>query len=257
MSMERRGLQALLEDRRIIAGETLSDVDWADLDAEAAIFTDCLFDAAQFANTNFEGARFTRCRFPRARFSRVNLKDSHFEDSVFVDRANEAVGCVFLLSELRQARFERCDLSFAAFERSDLFAIEMDQCNLRGTRFVKADFSHAYSRKMVRTRGAFRNCNLELADLAETRLAECDFSGSRLREADFTAGDLSDALLRDCDLFQAVLTGAKLDGADLRGAEISGLKLPHLASFARIKITQGQQHILLDGIGVDVHPDPG
>ena len=30
-----------------------------------------------------------------------------------------------------------------------------------------------------------------------------------------------------------------------------------LASFARIKITQSQQHILLDGIGVDVHAEPG
>jgi uncharacterized protein YjbI with pentapeptide repeats len=104
-----------------------------------------------------------------------------------------------ILSELRQARFGRCDLSFATFERSDMFAIEMDQCNLRGTRFEKADFSHAYSRKMVRTRAAFRNCNLEPADLTERRLA----------------------------------------------------------SFARMKITQSQQHILLDGIGVDVHADAG
>jgi fluoroquinolone resistance protein len=133
----------------------------------------------------------------------------------------------------------------------------MDQCNLRGTRFEKADFSHAFSRKLVRTRGTFRNCNLELADLAETRLADCDFSGSRLREADFTSADLTDASLRDCDLFQAVLTGAKLDGADLRGAEISGLKLQHLASFGRMKINQSQQDILLDGIGIDVHPEPG
>jgi fluoroquinolone resistance protein len=257
VALDTAQLKAMLAAGTPIAGATCEGVDWSDLDAEAAVFTDCLFQAAHFANSNFGGARFIRCRFPRARFSRADLKDCGFEDCVFVERSKETVGCTFMLSELRQARFARCDLSFATFERSDMFAIEMDPCNLRGTRFEKADFSHAYGRKIVRSRGAFRNCNLELADLTETRLADCDFSGSRLREADFTAADLTDSVLRDCDLFQTVLTGTKLDGADLRGAEISGLKLLHLASFARMKITQSQQHILLDGIGVDVHAEPG
>ena len=106
------------------------------------------------------------------------------------------------------------------------------------------------------TRATFRACNLELADLAETRLAQCDFSGSRLRETDLANCDLTDAVLRDCDLFQAELAGAKLDGADLRGAEISGLNLLRLGGFAGMKVYQSQQRMLLDALGVDVHPEP-
>ena len=44
--------------------------------------------------------------------------------------------------------------------------------------------------------------------------------------------------------------------ADLRGAEISGLNLAQIASFAHLKITQGQQHIILTAMGIDVHPEP-
>jgi fluoroquinolone resistance protein len=51
-----------------------------------------------------------------------------------------------------------------------------------------------------------------------------------------------------------MLDGAKLDGADLRGAEISGLDLTRLGGYRGLKITQGQQHILLSGLGIEVEP---
>lgn len=175
---------------------------------------------------------------------------------MFTVRDDSLVGCAFVFSDLRRTRFLNCDLSFCEIERSDLFSVEMVQCNLRGARFHKADFSRAFGRKIVVTRATFRACNLELADLTEARLAECEFNESRFREADLTSADLSDAVLRDCDLFRAELAGAKLEGADLRGAEISGLNLMTLASFARMKITQSQQHVLLLGMGLDVYPEP-
>ncbi len=84
----------------------------------------------------------------------------------------------------------------------------------------------------------------------------CDLTASRLRETDLTQADLTEAVLRDCDLFKAILSGSKLSGADLRGAEISGLNLMDLGSFQGMKVTQGQQHVLLSGIGVDVYPEP-
>jgi len=121
----------------------------------------------------------------------------------------------------------------------------MDQCTLRGARFHKTDFSHAYSRKTVSTRATFRTCNLELADLAEARLPGCDLTGA----------DLTGATLRDCDLFQADLASAKLAGADLRGAEISGLNLLQLASFAGLRIDASQQHLLLMALGVEIDSD--
>ena len=116
------------------------------------------------------------------------------------------------------------------------------------------DFSHAYSRKVVKTRAVFRGCNMELACLAELRLPTCDLSGSRLREANFERTDLSDADLRDCDLFQTGLDGAKLDRADLTGAELSGVNLLRLAGFAGMRITAKQQFALLSAMGIDVDP---
>ena len=43
----------------------------------------------------------------------------------------------------------------------------------------------------------------------------------------------------------------------MRGAEISGLDLAQAANFAGLKITQGQQHILLEALGIEVHPELG
>ena len=121
------------------------------------------------------------------------FSDAQFDECVFTARDEPPEGSSFAFSDLRSARFMKCDLSLCQFERSDLFAVEMDQCNLRGARFHKADFSQAFSRKVVVTRATFRNCNMDFADLSEARLAECDLSESRLREADLSAADLTGA----------------------------------------------------------------
>ena len=241
----------------LIADAQLGEVAWADLDYAGARLARCSFAGAHAANTVLSGATFAGCQFSGARFSHAELNEAVFEECQFVNRGDKAVGCSFAFSNLRDARFVKCDLSLCQFDRSGLFSIEMDQCVLRGARFDKADFSHAYSRKLVTTRASFRHCNFELADLSEVRLPGCVITSCRFREADLGAADLTEAVLRDCDLFQAILTGTKLEGADLRGAEISGLNLMELASFARIKIDQSQQHALLSAIGIDVYPEAG
>jgi fluoroquinolone resistance protein len=255
IAMEAKQVRVKIDQRSPIESASLTDIDWYDFDGEDACFIGCHFQNAQFGGTNFASATFARCRFIRCRFSRADLRDAAFDECQFLEPADTG-GCGFAFSDLRQAKFLKSDLSLCEFDRSDLFSIEMDACNLRGARFHRIDFSHAYSRKVVRTRPTFRGCNLELVDLAEARLAECDLTASRLREADLSAADLTGALLRDCDLFKTVLTGAKLERADLRGAEISGLDLMELASFRGIKVYQSQQQILLTGIGVDVCPEP-
>jgi fluoroquinolone resistance protein len=255
-AMDAAQVRAKIDQQSPVESATFFDFDWHDFDGEGARFIDCHFVEAQFGGTNFGSATFARCHFIRCRFSHADLRDTAFNECQFLDRA-DTTGCIFTFSDLRQARFLKCDLSLCEIDRSDLFSIEMDACNLRGARLHRIDFSHAYSRKVVRTRATFRGCNLELVDLAEVRMAECDLTASRFREADLSAADLTGAVLRDCDLFKTVLTGAKLEGADLRGAEISGLSLMELASFHRMKVYQSQQHILLAGIGVDVYPEPG
>ena len=253
IEMNNQQLKARFKAGDAIEGAVFPDVDWSDLDCQSANFVGCRFEEAHFPGAIFAAAGFTRCQFNRCRFPHADLSDATFDECVFATRDDPPTGCAFAFSDLRRAKFLRSDLSLCEFERCDLFSIEVDHCVLRGARFHKADFSHAYSRKVVVTRATFRACDMELADLAEARLAECDFTGTRLREADLGSADLTDAVLRDCDLFRAELTGTKLEGADLRGAEISGLNLLNLSSFARMKINQNQQHILLSGIDLDIH----
>ncbi len=260
-------LTASLRARRPVTGATLSHVDWQDLDAEDACFTECLIEHAQLAGSVLAGARFQRCRFVQCRFAQADLHDADFDACAFLPGPDPAAGrvapapappsaCTFMLSDLRRARFTDCDLSLAVLERCELHGVAMERCILRGLRLHECDFSRAVSRRIRQGEATFRHCNLELASLARAELAGCDLSGSRLREADLEAADLTDATLRDCDLTGALLAGARLAGADMRGAELAGLDLMALGSFAGLRIEARQQHALLAMLGIEVHPDP-
>jgi fluoroquinolone resistance protein len=235
-----------------VSGANLSGFDWADADLAEAAFVDCLIEDVQFANTILNGARFTNCRIARCRAAHADLREALFEDCGFADGQTHT-GLVVAFSELEQARFRNCDLSFSQFDRSGLHAVEMIDCNLRGARFHRADFSRSFGRNIVRTHASFRDCNLELAEMADIRLPGCDLSHCNLREADLSGADLEGADLRESDLFGTLLSAAKLAGADLRGAEVSGLNLLDLASRIGLKITADQQYRLLTALGVDVH----
>ncbi len=148
--------------------------------------------------------------------------------------------------------FSGCDLSQATFDRTELFSVDMRECNLTGARFSTADFSRALSRKNIETRASFHACKLDVADLSGAKLPGCSLAGCRLREADLSNADLTDADLTHSDLFQAILDGAKLTGADLSGAEVSGVNLMRLADFTGVKVSDDQMFRLLDAMGVEV-----
>jgi uncharacterized protein YjbI with pentapeptide repeats len=161
----------------------LSGFDWTDADLVNASFDDCLITDDQLSGVNLTGARFRRCRILRCRFAHADLREASFEDCVFADPDTSA-GLSVVFSNLEQARFERCDLTLSLFDRSSLYAVEMAGCNLRGARFDKADFAKSFGGNVVRTVAAFRDCNFELADLSEARLAGCALTGCDLRDAD-------------------------------------------------------------------------
>ena len=225
---------------------------WPEADSEERRFRDCTFDRVSFDGTNFSGASFARCRFRSCRFVHAELREAAFAECVMTEPGSPPVGTRFAFASLREARFTRCDLSFAVFDRSGLHAVELEDCNLLGARFVRPDFGHALGRGHVITRATFRRCNLTLALIADVSLPGCDLAGSRLREADLGGADLTDADLRECDLFQALLPNAKLAGADLRGAEVSGLVLTGLATFAGLRVDAAQTGVLLEAMGVRV-----
>jgi fluoroquinolone resistance protein len=137
----------------------------------------------------------------------------------------------------------------------ELFAIEMDRCNLLGARFEHVDFSHSYGRTVTPTKATLHRCNFDIAQMAGIRLAGCDLSGSSFREADLADADLTGANLRDCDFEKSELLRAKLAEADLRHARIAGLNVLSLGTIKGLKVSQDQQWLLLAGIGIEVHPD--
>lgn len=237
-----------------VHGAALSRIDWDSAQCADAALSDCVVEDAVLSGTVLSGARLVRCRFARCRFAHVDLRGAYIEECSFTDRG-ASVGSTFAFSELRESRFKGCDLSFCKFERSQLFAIEMNQCNLLGAKFVGADFSHSYGRKMVAVRATLRDCNLELAQLAGISLPGCELARSSFREADLSNADLTGADLRGCDLREAELESAKLEKADLRGAEFAGLNLLTLGSIKGMKINPDQQWVLLAGLGVDISTD--
>jgi fluoroquinolone resistance protein len=224
---------AILAEQGTIENADLSSVDWNDADCDEA--------------------RLVKCRLIGCRFAHTKFRAAWFEDCIFTDRA-KSTGSVFAFSELSNARFHRCDLSFCAFDRSNLFNIDMEKCTLRGARFVSADFAKSFGRSVVAPKASMRECNFELAALGGVRLPQCNLSGSSFHEADLVRADLSGADLRYADLEGTELSEAKLAKADLRGAKIAGLNLLALATRDGMKIDASQQWLLLTALGIEVDP---
>jgi len=246
-------LDALADQLRAgqpIRWQRLVDDHWPDLDCRGAHFFACEFERVQFTDSIFADARFAACRFNSCRFSHADFSAAEFETCSF---HADNKGSSFAFCNLQRAVFAGCALSLAQFDRTEMFGVEMQECNLTGAKFMKADFSRALSRKKTETRASFANCKMDFADLSDVKLPGCSLVGSRLREADLSNADLTDADLTDCDLFQAVLDGARLSGAQLHGAEVSGLNLTRLADFAGLQISEDQMFRLLDAMGVEVH----
>lgn len=243
-----------LESGGRYVGHDLSGADWAERDLSDAAFEACTLADVQISAAILQGAKFVGCLFTRCRFAHADLREAVFERCDFADPDSHS-GVDFAFSQLDQARFAHCDLSFADIDRSSLWDVTFQSCNLRGARFHRADFARAFGPKVVRSSAAFRDCNLELTDLSDAALGGCELVRCSFREADLTGADLERADLTGGDFFQALTAGARLAGADLRGAELSGLDLNGLASFAGIKITAAQQHVVLVALGVDVYPD--
>jgi len=243
-----------LEPESHVRGEDLSHSRFADLDLTGARFDGCTFTDVRFAGTRFESARFDRCRFVRCQFANVELRDAELVECDFTDDAGH-LGAYFSLCRMEQALFTQCDLSFAKVERCDLYCVRLAGCNLRGSAFVRVEFSRSFSRKLVKWGGWMTDCNFEYANLGGLRLREGDLRESRFREAVLQQADLEEADLRDVDLTRATLDGARLARADVRGATLDGLNLQTLSSYDGLVVSARQQFPLLSAMGLDVHPD--
>lgn len=238
----------------VIENADLSGLDFAEIDMAGATLSKCVLRDVQLTGSCLQDARFAEVRLIRCRFANVDMRDAIFEDCSFIDDAGHT-GTQFAFSRLDQARFRRCDLSFAKIDRSTLFGVEFDACNMRGAEFHKADFSRTFGRKLVKTAARMRGCNLEFADLNGVRMPDCDLSNSSFREAVLFDSDLEGADLRGSDLVLALTAGAKFARADLRGADVTDLNLRELATLEGLIVSADQQTHLLAAMGLEVYPD--
>ena len=243
-----------LEAGMVVRDTDLSQLDFTDADLSAACFEECMLIDAKLTGTCFDSARFVRCRFIRLRMANCDLRDAVLTDCSFADDQGYS-GAQFAFTRLEQTRFSGCDLSFASFDRSNLFGLDMERCNLRGAAFAKVDFGRTFGSKLTKWAGKLRSCNLELTDMIDIRMPDCDLSGSKLREAVLEGADLEGADLRGCDLVQALTAGARLARADMRGADLAGLDLTKLGSREGMMVSADQQFQLLQAMGLDVCPD--
>src|SRR5258705_5079058 len=138
----------------VITGHDLSAAEFAERDLSGAVLADCLLTDVQLSAVIFEGARFTGCRFVRCRFAHADLRDTVFERCNFADPDSHS-GVEIAFSQMDGAAFRTCDLSFADVDRTGAYAVAFEACNLRGSRFHRADFSRAFGAKLVRTAATF------------------------------------------------------------------------------------------------------
>ena len=155
----------------------------------------------------------------------------------------------FSYADLREAVFERCDVSMASFHRARAYDLSLSECQAQG-----ADFSQLDTRLPVQTRTpmvrcTMSRCNLSYADLARIDLTGADLSGSRLLEANLDECCLRDADLRDADLNNVSGRGFDIAGADLRGAVFNNLDPRHL-DLQGVRIRPEQVPLLLEPVGV-------
>jgi fluoroquinolone resistance protein len=120
IAMDAEQIRTKINQGSPVESARLGAIDWHDFDGEGARFIGCSFQEAQFGGTNFAFATFARCHFVRCRFSHADLREAVFDDCQFLE-STDPTGCAFTFSDLRRAKFLKCDLSLCEIERSDLF----------------------------------------------------------------------------------------------------------------------------------------
>ncbi|MBF0561588.1 MAG: pentapeptide repeat-containing protein [Alphaproteobacteria bacterium] len=105
---------------------------------------------------------------------------------------------------------------------NDLSAVNLDGAQLRDATFQRSNLSrailtkvHAFGAKLISTN--LSGANLDNSMFSEADFTKADLSGATLRNTNLQRARLYRATLRKADL-----TGARMDGADLLEADLTG-----------------------------------
>ena len=206
-----------------------------------------------FVDSDLEGACFEECDFAGTVFRNANLAETRFVGCSFFAAAPEAT-CDFSLATLREATFERCDLTAAKLGRSHAYGLRLLGCNAGGLDLSYADFGMGIPRRgdeATFASATFEDCNLPWANFTGVDLNGCALTKCRLVEAVFAEANLSGADLRDSNLSNIVARHARLTGADLRGATFGNLD-PRSVALERVRIYPEQALMLLLPLQVEI-----
>jgi uncharacterized protein YjbI with pentapeptide repeats len=109
--------------------------------------------------------------------------------------------------QLRDAVFERCDLSGVVLDEAELTRVELRDCRMSGFTATRSHLRDA----------VFVDCRLDEASFRMSTAERVRFEDCDLRGADLYQAELPDTRFTGCDL-----TGVELSGANLRGARLHG-----------------------------------
>lgn len=233
---------------------TRQPIDSEELDAllrgERPLVTERLFEGTDLTAAELDAAVFERCDFVDVSFRRADLTDARFERCSFF-RPEPAASCDFSFARLRDASFESCDLTTAAFVNVHAYGLRLTGCVAGGIDFSGADFSLGPGRVEELAHATLADCSMPWADFSGVTLARCTLTGCRLTEAIFNQANLAEAELAGSDITGIETQGLSLAGADLRGATFNNLD-PRTMDLAGVRVTAEQALMLLAPLGIEV-----
>lgn len=254
MTASHDDLIELLTKADIVEGVDLSALEFDVLEGEQ----DYVFQKCTVKNTRIKGAalrssQWNDCQFENCMLTGTNLREAVFEKCQFFD-AGTASGGVFRYCELEGARFKSCDLSLSSLIGCTAFEVEFTKCKMPGFKIEKTDFSREFG-NLKRNQATFEDCNMIDAQLHEIDFSTCIFKRCELNDTDLSYSNLTGAEVTECNLYAVDFKECDLSGVDLRRSDLDGIELMTLANYQGLQISAGQQHLLLNSIGIDVFPD--
>ena len=220
-----------------------------DLDSVSArVFEGTDFTAAELDGTTFDG-----CDFIDVRFRRAELTDARFRRCFFF-RAEPAANCDFSFANLRDAAFERCDLTTAVMQKVRAYGLTLEGCVAGGIDFSGADFTLGRAGAGGLASATFNGCNMPWADFTGVTLSDCKLTGCRLMEAVFQQATLEKATLTGSDICGIEAHGLTLVGADLRGTTFDNLDV-RVTDLTGARLRPEQALMLLTPLGIEIDVD--
>jgi len=208
---------------------------------------------ASFKQAELDGAVFENCQLAGANFRAADLSGAVFERCRLYDADTEQ-HADFQFANLREVRFEHCDLTTVNLSRVRAYGLVLTHCQAQGLDLSTSDFRLPIGRVSEVVSFTMTHTNFAYGDLSNNFLKGCELSDCRLVEALLHNTVLDDALLTGTDLCNVQGRGLSLKGVDLRRARFNNLD-PRVLDLTGVRISAAQALWLLEPLEIRVEAD--